>query len=96
MKDYPEIQRGRPLWLFFNHDTLPTVVCYVLGFSRCCERHGWRDVRWESFLHWFTNVEHLPAERWGPPLLERCGMDHKAAIHRLLDRVAEFVQAEKR
>jgi hypothetical protein len=91
MADYPEIKRGRPLWLLFGHETLPTVACYALGYTRCCERHGFPDVRWQSFLRWLCQVERLPAEGWAPQMLEHYGMDHHAAIYRLLDRVAEFV-----
>ena len=69
---------------------------FILGFRICLSEKGNMDERYYRFREWLREVkQEFPPEGWCSKFLQDCGGDHLRAIHKFLDRVAEYHAQEE-
>jgi hypothetical protein len=93
-----QIRQGVMPEMFFGRVDIHSLHSFVLGlhFTLYCQHQ--RDPRYMAFVDWLRDIKQdFPAGGgWARKFLEDCQGDHLAAIHRFLDRVAEFDALERR
>lgn len=84
--------QGVMLEMFFGRVDIGSLKGFVDGihFTLFCQHH--KDARYMAFIDWLRDVkQEFPAGGgWARKFLQEAQGDHRAAIHRFLDRIAEF------
>ncbi|WP_224372922.1 hypothetical protein [Hyalangium versicolor] len=87
-----QLQQGVMPEMFFGRVDVHALLGFVDGthFTLYCQHQ--QDQRYMDFITWLRDVKHeFPAGGgWAKKFLEDCHGDHREALDRFFDRMAEF------
>jgi hypothetical protein len=86
-----EIRRVGRIGLYIGYARVERLAGYVDGYRLGLSLAGLKDEEYTRFERWLQDSGSVPPGRtWEMPLLQTAGGDHEAAIHRFLERAADF------
>jgi hypothetical protein len=91
-----ELQTGRPLFMFTGDTTLQSLFSFIQGyeFSLYCNERP--DTEYRSFVEWLRDERQELPGNWIEAYLKESGQDHRRAVMKYLDFVAEYVALKGR
>jgi hypothetical protein len=77
--------------LYLGEARVERLAGYIGGYQMCLFLAGLKDEEYPRFERWLQDTGRIPlGSTWEAAFLAEAHGDHEAAIHQLLDRVAEF------
>ncbi|WP_317987205.1 hypothetical protein [Stigmatella hybrida] len=86
-----EIRRVGRILMYIGEASVEHMAGYIDGYRLCLSLAGLKDEEYLRFERWLQDTGRVPlGHTWEDAFLQAAHGDHEAAIHRLLDCVAEF------
>jgi hypothetical protein len=88
------MHEGHELSSFTGLDTIDSLWCFKVGWSSNSSFNRRGEVGWGGFVTWLRDVKkEFPGEGWHVKYLHDCQGDHRKAVLKFLDFVAEYGDA---
>lgn len=85
------MSEGRELSSFTGLDTVDSLWCFSIGWCSYSAYNQRDEPGWEEFSIWLRDVKkEFPGEGWHVKYLHDCQGDHRKAVLKFLDFVAEY------
>jgi hypothetical protein len=86
-----QVRQGVILDMFMGSTNAHALVAFIHGALEALAHNGLEDAEYFRFVEWLRDVKReFPGEGWATNYLKELGGDHRAAIIKFLDYVAEF------